>query len=323
MSRPPGCPSTSRAVSAAERMRAYRARQKPRKGSAPAAQSTPMLRPKQIELMRPAQGAKRDAFLHKIGTRPLLMGIVNVTPDSFSDGGHFFNTNAAIEHVKRLAAEGADIIDIGGESTRPGATPVPVEQELVRIESLLMALDGVLDVPVSIDTYKAQVAARAVELGAILINDIWGLQKDPAMARVVAGTGAAVAIMYNRVDKDASIDILADMRGFFERSLKLAADAEIPQDHLILDPGIGFAKTSQQNVDAIRRLSEIRDYRLPILIGASRKAFLGSTSDGSEASLIGTIAVSLAAAANGASLFRVHDVGAHVTAFKAFHAVHA
>lgn len=271
--------------------------------------------------MRPAQGAKRDAFLRRIGTRPLLMGIVNVTPDSFSDGGQFFNTSAALELAKRLAGEGADIIDVGGESTRPGATPLPVEEELTRIEPVFAALDGALEVPVSIDTYKARVAARAVELGAILINDVWGLQKDPAMAGVVAEIGAAVVITHNRAEKDASVDILADMRRFFERSLNLAADARIPSDHIILDPGIGFAKTSQQNIDAIRCLPEIRDYGLPILIGASRKAFLGSASDGSEASLVGTIAISLAAAANGAALFRVHDVAAHLTAFRAFQAV--
>jgi dihydropteroate synthase len=272
--------------------------------------------------MRPAQGAKRDAFLGQIGTRPLLMGIVNVTPDSFFDGGRFFNTNAALELARRLAAEGADIIDIGGESTRPGATALAGEEELARIEPVLAALDGALDVPISIDTYKARVAARAVDLGAILINDVWGLQKDPAMAGVVAETGAAVVIMHNRAEKDPSIDIVADMRRFFDRSLKLAADAEIPSNRIMLDPGIGFAKTSQQNIDAIRRLSELRDYGLPILIGVSRKAFLGSTSDGSEASLVGTIGISLAAAANGAVLFRVHDVAAHATAFKAFQAVH-
>jgi dihydropteroate synthase len=273
--------------------------------------------------MRPRQGAKRDVFLRQIGTRALLMGIVNVTPDSFSDGGQFFNTSAALERAKRLAAEGADIIDVGGESTRPGATPLPVGEELTRIEPVLAALEGALEVSISIDTYKARVAARAVELGAILINDVWGLQKDPAMAGVVAETGAAVVIMHNRADKDPSIDIMADIRRFFDRSLKLAADAGIPSDHIMLDPGIGFAKTSQQNIEAIRGLPEIRDYGLPILIGASRKAFLGSTSDGSEASLVGTIAISLAAAANGASLFRVHDVAAHVTAFRAFQAVRA
>jgi dihydropteroate synthase len=253
--------------------------------------------------------------------RPLLMGIVNVTPDSFSDGGQFFNTSAALERAKRLAAEGADIIDVGGESTRPGATPLPVEEELTRIEPVLAALDGAFEVSISIDTYKARVAARAVDLGAILINDVWGLQKDPAMAGVVAEIGAAVVIMHNRADKDPSIDIMADIRRFFDRSLKLAADAGIPSGRIMLDPGIGFAKTSQQNIDAIRRLSEIRDYGLPILIGVSRKAFLGSTSDGSEASLVGTIAVSLAAAANGASLFRVHDVAPHAVAFRAFQAV--
>jgi dihydropteroate synthase len=249
------------------------------------------------------------------------MGIVNVTPDSFSDGGRFFDTNVAIEQAKRLAAEGADIIDIGGESTRPGATPLPVGDELARIEPVFAALDGALDVPVSIDTYKAQMAARAVDVGAILINDVWGLQRDTAMASVVADTGAAVVIMHNRADKDPSIDIMADIRRFFDCSLKLAADAGIPRDRIILDPGIGFAKSSQQNIDAIRRLLELRDYALPIMIGTSRKAFLGSMSDGSEATLVGTIAVNLVAASNGASIFRVHDVAPHVTAFKAFQAV--
>jgi dihydropteroate synthase len=273
--------------------------------------------------MRPAQGAKRDAFLRQIGTRPLLMGIVNVTPDSFFDGGEFFNTNLACGQAKRLADEGADIVDIGGETTRPSATPIPPDEELARIEPVLAALDGAFDVPVSIDTYKAKVAARAVDLGAILINDVWGLQKDPAMAGVVAETGAAVVIMHNRADKDPSIDIVADIRRFFDRSLKLAANAGIPRHRIILDPGVGFAKTSQQNINAIRRLSELSDYALPILVGASRKGFLGSTSDGSEASLVGTIGVNLAAAGNGASLFRVHDVAPHVIAFKAFQAVRA
>ena len=273
--------------------------------------------------MRPVQGAKRDAFLRRIGTRPLLMGIVNVTPDSFFDGGQFFNTNLACKQAKRLADEGADIIDIGGETKRPGSMPIPLEEELARIEPVLAALDGALDVPLSIDTDKADVAARAVDLGAILINDVWGLQKDPAMAGVVAQTGAALVIMHNRADKDPNIDIMADIRRFFDRSLTIAAGAGIPHNRIILDPGIGFAKTSQQNIDAIKRLSELRDYALPILVGASRKAFLGSTSGGSEASLIGSIGVNLAAAGNGASLFRVHEVAAHAIAFKAYEALRA
>ena len=269
--------------------------------------------------MRAQWKAKRDAFLGKIGTGPVVMGILNVTPDSFSDGGRFEDTGAAIAQARRMVADGCDIVDVGGESTRPGATPLSPADELVRIEPVLAGLEDVLGAPVSIDTYKSDVAARAIELGAVLVNDVWGLQKDPAMAGVVAECEAALVIMHNRAEKDAAVDIMADIRRFFERSLELAAKAAIPREHIILDPGIGFAKTSQQNRDAIARVGEFKDYGLPIMIGVSRKAFLGSMSDGAEASLIGTIAVNLAAAASGVSIFRVHDVAEHVRALWVFH----
>jgi len=249
------------------------------------------------------------------------MGILNVTPDSFSDGGSFASASAAIDHAKQMVADGCDIVDVGGESTRPGATPLDTADELGRIEPILAALENILDAPVSIDTYKAAVAARAVDLGAVLVNDVWGLQRDPAMADVVAATEAAVVIMHNRAEKDASIDIVSDIRRFFDRSLALADGAGIPRDRIVLDPGIGFAKTSHQNRDAIARLAELKDYALPIMIGASRKTFLGGLNDGSEGSLLGTIAVNLTAAANGASIFRVHDVAANRTALNVFHAI--
>ena len=268
--------------------------------------------------MRPEQRAKRDALLALIGSRPLVMGILNVTPDSFSDGGRFHTIDAAIAHARRLAADGAAIVDIGADSTRPGATPVAANEELARLEPVLAALADI-DTPLSVDTSKAAVAARAIALGAVVINDVWGLQGDPAMADAVAEGEAAVVIMHNRPQKDESIDIIDDIRHRFDRSLAIAARAGIPRRHIILDIGVGFAKSSRQNRDAIARLNELTDYGLPILVGASRKKFLGSlTGDGSERTLAGTIAVSLAAAAAGAAILRVHDVAEHVAALKAF-----
>ena len=273
--------------------------------------------------MRAEARAKRDAFLNKVKSRPVVMGILNLTPDSFSDGGRFQNPDAAIAHAKSMVVAGCDIVDIGGESTRPSASPVSEAEELARVEQVLTALMGLLDVPVSIDTSKAAVAVRAVEIGAAVVNDVWGLQKDPSMPDAVAQAEAAVIIMHNRMEKDERADILADMRRFFDRSLALAAKAGIPKDVIILDPGIGFGKTSRQNVEAVARIPDLKDYGLPILVGASRKAFLGSlTGDGIEATLIGTVAANLVAAAAGASIFRVHDVAEHVAALRIFHSMH-
>ncbi len=272
--------------------------------------------------MRADQRAKRDAFVDRIGTRPVVMGILNLTPDSFSDGGRFVAAEAALSHAKRMVAEGCDIIDVGGESTRPGAMPVEEAEELNRIEAILTELAGPLDATVSIDTYKSNVAARGIELGAVLVNDIWGLQKDPAMADVVAAAEAAVVVMHNRVEKDASIDVVADIRQFFARSLALAERAGIPRSLIILDPGIAFGKTSRQNVEVLARLGEFKEFGCPMLVGVSRKKFLGSLIEGGlEGQLIGTIAASLAAFAGGASLVRVHDVAEHVAALKVFHAI--
>jgi len=273
--------------------------------------------------MRAEARAKRDGFINKLKSRPAVMGILNLTPDSFSDGGRFQNPDAAIAHAKSMVVAGCDIVDIGGESTRPSASPVSEAEELARVEQVLTALAGLLDVPVSIDTSKAAVAVRAVEIGAAVVNDVWGLQKDPGMPDAVAQAEAAVIIMHNRTEKDERADILADMRRFFDRSLALAAKAGIPKDVIILDPGIGFGKTSRQNVEAVARIPDLKDYGLPILVGASRKAFLGSlTGDGIEATLIGTVAANLVAAAAGASIFRVHDVAEHVAALRIFHSMH-
>jgi len=271
--------------------------------------------------MRAEQAAKRDAFLAKIGIRPVVMGILNLTPDSFSDGNQFMTTDAALSHARRMAAEGCDIIDVGGESTRPGALAVAEAEELARVENVLAML-GRSEVPFSIDTYKASVAVRAIELGAVLVNDVWGLQKDPAMAEVIAAAGAAIVIMHNRAQKDAAIDIVADVHQFFTRSLVLAAKAGIPRTRIILDPGIAFGKTALQNVEVVTRLHELLDFGCPILVGVSRKTFLGSLTEGGvEGTLIGTVAASLAALAHGASLFRVHDVADHVAALRVFHTI--
>jgi dihydropteroate synthase len=247
------------------------------------------------------------------------MGILNVTPDSFSDGGRFLATEAAVSRARSMAAQGCAIIDVGGESTRPGGTPVPESEEWARIEPVIDRLARDLVAPLSVDTTKANVARRAVDVGAVMVNDVWGLQKDPAMADTVAAAEAAVVIMHNRREKDATIDIVADMRRFFDHSLALAARAGIPARYVILDPGIGFAKTARQNVAAIARLGELKDFGRPIMVGVSRKAFFGSLAQGGvESELVGTIAASLAAAAAGASLFRVHDVAEHVAALSVF-----
>jgi dihydropteroate synthase len=277
--------------------------------------------------MRADQRARRDDFLKLIGVHPVVMGILNVTPDSFSDGGRFLAAEAAVAHARSMAAQGCAIVDVGGESTRPGATAVAEAEELARIGAVVATLANELAVPVSIDTYKAGVAARAVELGAIMVNDVWGLQRDPAMADTVAAAEAAVVIMHNRGEKDGTLDVIADLRRFFDRSLALAMRAGIPDRHIVLDPGIGFGKTARQNIEAIARLGELADYDLPIMVGVSRKALFGSLipqgiQRGTEGGPIGTVAVSLAAAAAGASIFRVHDVADHVAALAVFDALH-
>jgi dihydropteroate synthase len=271
--------------------------------------------------MDAAARVRRDAFLARIGVRPLLMGILNVTPDSFSDGGRYQDAEAALAHANKLVADGADIIDIGAESTRPEATPVALEDEFARLLPVLDRLTATIDAPLSVDTYKAEVAAQALARGAILVNDPWGLQHDPAMAAAVADSEGAVAITHNRRTKDETIDIVDDIRRFFDRSLALAAVAGIPEQRILLDPGIGFAKSSRQNLAALTRLGELRTYRLPVLVGLSRKRFLGRLIGGTEETPFGTVAAALAALTRGAAMLRVHDVAAHAAALTVFQAI--
>ena len=272
-------------------------------------------------MMRRDARMKRDAFLADVGTRPLIMGILNVTPDSFFDSGRYLAGGAALTRVRQMVVDGCDIVDIGAESTRPEAEAIDEAEELARLDRVIAEF-AALDVPVSIDTTKSAVAARALSRGAVLVNDVWGLQKDPRMADTVAEAEAAVVIMHNRAEKDENLDIIADIRRFFERSLSIAARAGIPKQRTILDIGIGFAKTSRQNRDAIVRLSELNDYGLPIMVGASRKQFLGSlTGDGVEGTLVGSVAASLSAVAAGAAMLRVHDVKEHAVALRVLQAM--
>lgn len=260
--------------------------------------------------------ASRERFLSLLGTRPVIMGIVNVTPDSFSDGGRFAAPEAALAQARKLAADGADIVDVGAESTRPGHTPIPAREEWARLEPLLAALVAESGVPVSIDTYKAETARRALQCGVAVVNDIWGLQRDPDMAAVIAEAGAGVVVMHNRDTVDPDIDIVADMHRFFERSIAIGRDAGIPKDRIILDPGVGFGKTREQDFAALRAVPDLLRHGLPLLIGVSRKrlfgALLGSAVD---ARLIATLAANLVTAMEGAHVFRVHDAAEHKAAF--------
>ena len=255
-----------------------------------------------------------DELLAK--ARPLVMGVLNVTPDSFSDGGRYFDPQAAIVHARRLAAEGADILDVGAESTRPygGAVRVSVEEERARLAPVLSDVIA-LGIPVSIDTLKAAIAAWALDLGAAIINDAWGLQGDADMACVVAEHQALVVIMHNREAADPAIDIVAEVTDFFRRSLDIAARAGIPRERIVLDPGIGFGKTAEQSLICIARLDAWRDFGAPLLVGASRKRFIHSVapSDPMER-LGGSLAAHLLAVENGAAIVRVHDVAATVQA---------
>ena len=265
----------------------------------------------------------RDKFLSALNTSPQLMGILNVTPDSFSDGGRHSELGAAVARAQAMVADGAAIVDIGGELTRPGHVPVPEDEELRRVVPALEAL-ATLDAPISIDTSKAAVAREAARLGACVINDVWGLQRDPGMADAVAETGSAVVIMHNRDAADAAIDILDDVERFFERSLNLAAGAGVPFSRILLDPGVGFGKTRQQNHACIWNLDRFRRLGAPILVGLSRKSFIGGIIDAEvDRRLPGTLAADTIALMRGASVLRVHDVVENRAALAVFTALKA
>ncbi|MBS7704226.1 dihydropteroate synthase [Chelatococcus asaccharovorans] len=260
--------------------------------------------------------------LPDLGRRPLIMGILNVTPDSFSDGGRFATHEAALAQAARMVGEGADIIDIGGESTRPGYTEISAEEEIARVVPVITAVAARQEVPISIDTYKAKTAEAAIAAGAVIINDVWGLQRDPAMAAVAAAHGVPVVAMHNRDTIDPALDIIADMKAFFARTLDRAKNAGVAPGAIILDPGIGFGKTPEQNLIALQRLAELKTLGCPLLVGASRKSTIGLvTGRPAGERLAGSLAAHVLALAHGADIIRVHDVAPHRDACRIFEAV--
>jgi dihydropteroate synthase len=248
---------------------------------------------------------------------PLVMGVLNVTPDSFSDGGQFIAPELALAHARRMIAEGADIIDIGAESTRPyGSQPVSADEEQRRLQPVLSEVVS-LGVPVSIDSMKSSVVAWALDTGATIANDVWGLQRDPGMATLLSQRHSPVVIMHNRDSADGTIDIMQDIAAFFTRSLAIAAAAGIASENIVLDPGIGFGKTAEQSMIALARLDELRVFNLPLLVGASRKRFIDAiTPSEPHQRLGGSIAAHLLAAKSGARIIRTHDVAETLQALR-------
>jgi len=248
---------------------------------------------------------------------PAVMGVLNVTPDSFSDGGQFIAPERALAQARRMIAEGADIIDIGAESTRPyGAQPVTADEELQRLRPILADVVS-LGVPVSIDSMKSAVVAWALDAGAAVANDVWGLQRDPDLANLLAARHSPVIVMHNRDRVDADIDIMKDMAAFFTRSLEIAGQAGISRENIVLDPGIGFGKTPEQSMTALARLDELGAFGLPLLVGASRKRFISSVVPSApHQRLGGSIAAHLIAARGAARIIRTHDVAETVQALR-------
>lgn len=247
--------------------------------------------------------------------RTLLMGILNVTPDSFSDGGQFIDKDTAVAHALQMVDEGADIIDVGGESTRPGAPPVPEDEELRRVVPVVETLTEELHIPVSVDTYKSNVARRCLEAGAAIVNDISALRFDDAMAGVVTEFGAFVVLMHMKgtprsmQDAPEYADVVGEINAFFEDRVNAAEAAGIPKERIILDPGIGFGKTALHNFVILSELEKFTSLGPPLLVGPSRKSFIGMTLNLPENErLEGTAASVTAAVLNGAKIVRVHDV---------------
>ncbi len=246
----------------------------------------------------------------RLGRRARLMGILNVTPDSFSDGGRFDAVPAALGQARRMLAEGADIIDIGGESTRPGAAEVSAADELARVLPAIAALraDGIV-APISIDTYKAEVAEQAIAAGATIINDVHGLQREPELAAVAASHGVPLVVMHWDKARDASRGVMAEMARYFEVTLRIADEAGVARSGIVLDPGFGFAKSLSENYEILRRLPELVALGFPVLVGTSRKSMIGRLLDvPADERLAGTVATSVLGYTAGAHLFRVHDI---------------
>ena len=245
-----------------------------------------------------------------LGEEGLIMGVLNVTPDSFSDGGQFDRPADAVAQAERMAAEGATIIDIGGESTRPGARSVSLAEEQARILPVIDALAGRPDMTLSVDTYREQTARKAVEAGAHIVNDVWGLQRESGIAQLAAETGAGLVIMHTGREREKLPDVIADQFAFLRRSLEIAREAGVSDEQIVLDPGFGFAKeTAEENLELMARFGELNGLGFPLLVGTSRKRFIGQVT-GRETGerAMGTAATSVILRLAGAAVFRVHDV---------------
>ena len=254
----------------------------------------------------------------ELGRHAVVMGILTVTPDSFSDGGRFLDLDHACAQASSMLDDGAHIIDVGGESTRPGGVPVSAEQEQARILPVIGAVAKRTGALISVDTYRADTARLAIAAGAHIVNDVWGLQRDPDMAAAVAETGAGVVIMHTSRERDVDPDPVRDQHVFLDRSLAIARQAGIPDDRIVLDPGFGFGKESAEvNFTLMRRFEELHEFGLPLLVGTSRKRFIGHAT-GREASArdAGTAATSVILRLGGAHIFRVHDVASNADALK-------
>lgn len=270
----------------------------------------------------------RDKSTMKIGNRifdvqkhTYVMGILNVTPDSFSDGGQWLEKDKALYHVEEMLAEGMDILDVGGESTRPGHVAISAEEEISRVVPVIEAIKSRFDVPISLDTYKAEVAKAGIKAGVDLINDIWGLKKDPEMAQVIAESGVACCLMHNRKEADY-VDLLRDMVADLQESLELACKAGISNDKIILDPGIGFGKTYVDNLQLLGALDRFQQLGYPLLLGTSRKSVIGLTLDlPVEERLEGTLVTTVMAVLNGYAFVRVHDIKENVRAIRMAEAI--
>jgi dihydropteroate synthase len=244
-----------------------------------------------------------------LGAKAMLMGILNITPDSFSDGGEFDEPGRAVAPARAMMAEGAAIIDVGGESTRPGADPVPAREEQSRILPVIEALSADHSSLISVDTYRAETARLAVAAGAHIVNDVHGLQREPDIARVAAETGAGLVIMHTGRDREKHPDVIADQFLFLKRSLEIAREAGVADDQIVLDPGFGFAKDGEENLQLMARFGELRALGFPLLVGTSRKRLIGHVAGTDrQARDVGTAATSVILRLKGADIFRVHNV---------------
>ena len=257
------------------------------------------------------------------GKKTYIMGILNVTPDSFSDGGDFSNIDIAVNHANEMIKEGADIIDLGGESTRPGHNYVGAEEELRRITPVIKRLKEEINVPISVDTYKADVAKASLELGVEMINDVWGLRKDKNMANVIADYDAYVCIMHNQDGTEYDKDIMESIKKFLLESIEIGLNAGIKKEKIVLDPGIGFGKTFEQNLEVLKRLDELNELGYPILLGTSRKSVIGNVLNVEPKERVeGTIATTVLGIRDGVDIVRVHDIKENIRAAKMADAIY-